>query len=73
MFSDLVVGVVAISRLPDFQCDDAYGLLIFGALSVAANDLDLVRSHGLRAVLHLERNVLDQKGPDFVAKAVCVK
>lgn len=41
-------------------------------LAVAAHNLHLVRMDG-RLVVELEVYVLDQKSPDLVAEAVCVK
>jgi hypothetical protein len=43
------------------------------SLAIAAYDLDLIRLHRLGRVIHLEGNILDQKGPDFVAEAVGIE
>lgn len=43
------------------------------SLCVAANNLDLVRLDRDAAIVHLERHVLDEEGPNFVAEAVCVQ
>lgn len=42
-------------------------------LAVAAHDLDLVRLHSLARILHLEGDILDQKGPDLVAETVSIE
>lgn len=48
-------------------------LLILSSLLVChANDLDLVRSHGV-VVVQLEINIFDEEGPDIVAEAVGVE
>jgi hypothetical protein len=49
------------------------GLSLARLLGIAANNLDLVRLHGLTAIVHLERDVFDQKGPYFVAEPVRVE
>jgi hypothetical protein len=46
---------------------------IAGALRITADDLNLVCCDRLAAVLHLERDVLDQESPDLVAETVGVK
>lgn len=48
-------------------------LLALRTFGVAADDLDLVGRDELGAVLHLERDVLDQEGPYFVAEAVRIQ
>lgn len=42
-------------------------------LAVAAHDSDLLRLYSLARVLHLERDIFDQEGPDFVAETVGVE
>jgi hypothetical protein len=42
-------------------------------LAVTAHDLDLVRLHSLARILHLEGDILDQKGPDLVAETVSIE
>ena len=41
-------------------------------LGIATNDLNLIRLNR-RRILKLERDVLDQEGPDFVAEAVGIE
>jgi hypothetical protein len=43
------------------------------SLAVAAHDFDLIRLHRLGGVVHLERNILDQKGPDLIAETVSIE
>lgn len=47
--------------------------LTLGLLGVATNNLDLVGGHGLASRVHLERHVLDEERPDFVAESVRVE
>lgn len=49
------------------------GLLLVGALRAAADDLDLVCHNRVAAVVHLERDILDQEGPHFVTEAVGIE
>lgn len=42
-------------------------------LGVAANNLDLVRRDGRTAIVHLECDILDEEGPDFVAESIGIK
>lgn len=39
-------------------------------LRVAGHDLDLISLDGLASVIHLERHVLDEECPDFVAESI---
>jgi hypothetical protein len=48
-------------------------LRVARSLAVAAHDLYLIRLDRLTRVVHLERNVLNQESPDFVAKAIRIK
>jgi hypothetical protein len=48
-------------------------LRISRPFTVAAHDLDLIRLYRLTRVLHFEGDVLDQKGPDFIAETVGIK
>ena len=55
-------------------------MLVMGALlplartlRVAADDLDLVGDYRLSAILHLERDVLDQESPDLIAESVGIE
>lgn len=48
-------------------------LLLLVLLGAAAHNLDLVRIDQLAAVVELERDIADQEGPDFVAKAVGIE
>jgi hypothetical protein len=54
---------------------ERYGALlrIPRPFAIAAHNLDFICLHGLTRVLHLESDILDQKGPDFVAETVGVK
>lgn len=52
---------------------EALLLSLTWALGVAADDLDLVRDHGRSAILHLERDVLDEESPHLVAEAVGIQ
>jgi hypothetical protein len=44
--------------------------LCWRGLCIAANDLNLVRRDRLAIVVHLERNVLDEEGPNLVAEPI---
>lgn len=48
-------------------------LLVTGLLRIAAQDLDFIGHHSLATVLHLEGDVLDNKGPHLVTEAICVE
>jgi hypothetical protein len=48
-------------------------LLVTGLLGIAAQDLDLVGYHSLLAILHLERDILDNEGPDLIAETVRIE
>lgn len=41
-------------------------------LAIAADNLDLVRSHG-QVILQLERHILDQECPDFIAEPIRIE
>lgn len=43
------------------------------SLRVTADDLDLLRDNRSSAVLHLEGDILDKKGPHLVAEAVGIQ
>ena len=50
-----------------------YRLSLFPRLlGVAAHDLDFICRHGI-LIVQLEVDVLDQKGPHVIAKAVCIE
>lgn len=56
-----------------FNQDSIRSRSLAGLLGIAANNLDLVRRHGLTSTIHLERDILDQEGPYFVAESVGVE
>lgn len=41
-------------------------------LAIAADNLDLIRSHGL-VILQLERHILDQERPDLIAESIRIE
>ena len=48
-------------------------LALAGFLGVAAYNLDLIGLYSWLATVHLEVDVLDEEGPDFVAESVGIQ
>lgn len=60
-------GTLSVNRRPHLCCRISW------LLAVAADNPDFVALNSLTRVLHLERNILDQERPNFVAEPVGIE